>query len=30
MNANLGYVLIQMSPLLLKTLEASGNAVQPS
>ncbi|RPJ97304.1 hypothetical protein CW357_01160 [Rummeliibacillus sp. TYF005] len=30
MNAGLGYVLIQMSPLLLKILEASGNAVQPS
>ena len=30
MNAGLGYVLIQMSPLLLKILEASGKAVQPS
>ncbi|WP_102691416.1 hypothetical protein [Rummeliibacillus pycnus] len=29
MNAGLGYVLIQMSPLLLKILEASGKAVQP-
>ena len=28
MNAGLGYVLIQLSPLLLKILEAAGNAVQ--
>lgn len=29
MNCGLGYVLIQMSPLLLKILEMSGKAVQP-